>query len=116
MIERREADNVISATDAKNNFGNLLSQVADSGEPVVVERQGKPRAAIISMEQYRELRAFQKEQRRREAVEALRQLRSEISSQNRDLSDEQIEEFAQRVRDDVMQAVVDKYSDSATDS
>lgn len=108
MIERREADNVISATDAKNNFGNLLSQVADSGEPVVVERQGKPRAAIISMEQYRELRAFQKEQRRREAVETLRKLQAEVSEKFKDLTDEEIERIAQEVRDEVMQAVVEK--------
>ena len=33
---------VISATEARIHFGALLRQVVDSGEAVIVQRDGKP--------------------------------------------------------------------------
>jgi prevent-host-death family protein len=109
MIEKRQADNVVSASDAKNKLGTLLAHVAETGEAVVIERQGKPRAAIISIEEYRQFRALQQEARRKEAGEALRRLRAEISARNKDMTEEEIEKFAQRFRDEVMESVVEKY-------
>jgi prevent-host-death family protein len=108
MFQKREAECVISATDAKNNFGSLIARVAESGEPVVVERQGKGRAAIISMDAYRRFRAFEEAERRREAVETIRRIQKEVSEQNKDMTPEEIEEFAQQFRDEVMEAVVER--------
>jgi prevent-host-death family protein len=108
MIEKREADNVVSATDAKNNFGTLLAEVAENGEAVVVERQGKPRAAIISIADYRRFRRLEQAERRREAAEALRRLRDEVSERNKDMTPEQIEEFAQQVRSDIAKGLMEK--------
>ena len=111
MFQKREAECVISATDAKNNFGSLIARVAESGEPVVVERQGKGRAAIISMDDYRQLSALKEKERRQKIWEELEQLRADIAERNKDLpplSDEEIEAMAQEFRDDVMQAVVER--------
>jgi len=110
MIQKREAESVISATDAKNNFGSLIAQVAETGEPVVVERQGKGRAAIISLDDFREFRRLQEMDRRRKAWEELEKLRKKISARNSDMTPEQIEEFAQKLRDEVMEAVVERYA------
>jgi prevent-host-death family protein len=109
MIQKREAESVISATDAKNNFGSLIAQVAETGEPVVVERQGKGRAAIISLDDFREFRRLQ-EMDRRKAWEELEKLRKKISARNSDMTPEQIEEFAQKLRDEAMEAVVERYA------
>ena len=49
----------IGAAQAKAQFSSLLAEVAFGGQPVIIERRGKPFAALISvadleqLEQYR---------------------------------------------------------------
>ncbi len=107
-MEKRIPETTVSATDAKNNLGALLGRVAEQGETVIVERQGKPRAAIISMEEYRKLRELQMQQRRREAIETIRRLRDEISERNKDMTPGEIEEFADRLSREAIASVIDK--------
>jgi prevent-host-death family protein len=45
-----------SATEVKNRFGKVLREAAQYGEPIVVERDGKPVAVIMSMEAYERTR------------------------------------------------------------
>lgn len=45
----------VSATDAKNRFGGVLHEVNQTGEPIVVEKDGKPVAVILSMDAYKRL-------------------------------------------------------------
>lgn len=45
----------VSATDAKHRFGGVLREVNQTGEPIVVEKDGKPVAVILSMEAYERL-------------------------------------------------------------
>ena len=45
----------VSATDAKNRFGGVLHEVNQTGEPIVVEKDGKPVAVILSMDAYERL-------------------------------------------------------------
>ena len=45
-----------SATEAKNYFGKVLREAAQYGEPIVVKRDGKPVAVIMSMEAYERTR------------------------------------------------------------
>lgn len=110
MLARQDKETIVTATDAKNNLGALLGRVAEGGEAVIVERQGKPRAAIISIEEYRQLRGLQNEERRREAVATIRRIRDEISERFKDLSDEEIESIAQDVRSDVTRGLFEKGS------
>lgn len=46
---------VITATDARIRFGELIRRVADSRESVIVERGGKPQVVIISLPEYEQL-------------------------------------------------------------
>ncbi|MBE2221608.1 MAG: type II toxin-antitoxin system Phd/YefM family antitoxin [Anaerolineae bacterium] len=41
-----------SATEVKNRFGKVLREAAQYGEPIIVERDGKPVAVIMSIEAY----------------------------------------------------------------
>lgn len=50
---------VMSATQARMHFGDVMRQVVEDGETVIVERAGKPQVAVISLadlERLRELR------------------------------------------------------------
>jgi len=49
-------ERVISATDARVRFGQLMQRVAENDETVIVERDGVPRVAILSIENYRNLK------------------------------------------------------------
>jgi prevent-host-death family protein len=44
---------VITASEARRKFGEVLRRVAD-GESVMIERNGKPAAAIMPVEAYRQ--------------------------------------------------------------
>jgi len=40
---------VVSAMEARQNFGNLLNLVAIKDEEIVIERAGKPLARLVSI-------------------------------------------------------------------
>jgi prevent-host-death family protein len=48
--------NSVSATDAKNRFGDLLHRVVYEHEPVLIERNGRPMAVLVDVDQYLDLR------------------------------------------------------------
>ena len=43
---------VISALDARTNFGKLLQRVEDEGRSLVIEKRGSPRAVLLSIRDY----------------------------------------------------------------
>lgn len=50
---------VMSATEARVHFGELLRRVTEDAETIVVERGGKPRVVVISLDEYDRLRGAQ---------------------------------------------------------
>jgi prevent-host-death family protein len=98
----------VSATEAKNRLGALLSWVTEENDEVIIEHQGKPRAVIISISEYEKVKAEREQKRRAEALARIQRLREEISVRNRDMTPEQVEEFANRVRHDVVQSLMEK--------
>jgi prevent-host-death family protein len=46
----------VSTTEARNRFGQVLREVAKSGGPIFVERDGKPVAVILSIHKYERTR------------------------------------------------------------
>jgi prevent-host-death family protein len=90
----------VTATEAKNRLGALMSEVLDTNEPVIIELRGRPKVALISADR---LEAFEKLERRRrgeEAWKAFEDLRARQGDRNKDLTDDQIMEMAvEAVRD-----------------
>ena len=43
---------VVTALDARTNFGKLLRRVEDDGQSVVIEKRGRPRAVLLSIRDY----------------------------------------------------------------
>lgn len=49
-----------SATEVKNRFGRVLRDLARMGGPIIVEKDNKPVAVILSMEEYEQAFGLQK--------------------------------------------------------
>jgi prevent-host-death family protein len=43
---------VVTALDARTNFGKLLRRVEDEGRSLVIEKRGIPRAVLLSIRDY----------------------------------------------------------------
>ncbi len=48
---------VVTALDARTNFGKLLRRVEDEGRSLVIEKRGSPRAVLLSIRDYVRLAA-----------------------------------------------------------
>ena len=96
----------VSASEAQEQLSSLIGWAREHGDKVIVESHGEPRAVIIAFEEYERLRALEEKQRRQEALESLRRLQAEVSERNKDLTEEQIEELADRFVRDVIDDMV----------
>jgi prevent-host-death family protein len=47
---------VMSATQVRMHFGEVMRRVSSEGEPVIVERGGEPLVVVISLDDYERLR------------------------------------------------------------
>jgi prevent-host-death family protein len=43
---------VVTALDARMNFGKLIRRVEDEGRSLVIEKRGSPRAVLLSIRDY----------------------------------------------------------------
>lgn len=46
---------VMSATEARVHFGELMRHVVENDVPVVVEKAGKPQVVVLSIEEYKRI-------------------------------------------------------------
>ena len=65
----------INTVDAKDQFAEIINQVAHNKERVILSRRGKDIAVIISMEDYKLLLTAQDKSDVRESMEALKEAR-----------------------------------------
>jgi len=79
----------VTAVRARGKLGQMLEEVYYRGDHYIIERAGKPMAAVVPIEQY--------EQWRRER-EAFFDLVGEVRSRNVDASPEQIERDVAKAR------------------
>jgi prevent-host-death family protein len=63
---------VVTALDARTNFGKLLRRVEDEGQSVVIEKRGRPRAVLLSVRDYVRLAVPEPEVLRAIGVESKR--------------------------------------------
>ena len=63
--------NTMSASDAKNNFGELLEEARKN--PIKIERNGRPVAVVVSHEDYERLEAMEDAWWGKQAEEALKE-------------------------------------------
>jgi PHD/YefM family antitoxin component YafN of YafNO toxin-antitoxin module len=63
----------VSTTEAKNSLNALMAWIEANGEEVIIENHGKPRMAMVPVEWLDERNALKEEERRREALEWMRE-------------------------------------------
>ena len=71
-------ERVVSATEARIHFGELMKQAVDSHEPIVVERGGKSHVVVLSVDEYERLLKGQRQQDNWQ--ELVRQARAQIQA------------------------------------
>ena len=73
-------EQVMSATEARVHFGELMRRVVETDVPVIVERDGKPQVVILSVQAYDQLCARQSKLDWRELVKRSREkIRAELN-------------------------------------
>ena len=63
--------NTMTASDAKNNFGELLDEARKN--PIKIERNGRPVAVVISAEEFERMEAMEDAWWGRQAEEAMKE-------------------------------------------
>jgi prevent-host-death family protein len=75
---------VISALEARANFGRILDRVEGESRSLVIEKRGKPRAVLMSLRDYVRLAAPEPEILRIVGEESKRKRTSELTSRQID--------------------------------
>ncbi|MDW7712257.1 MAG: type II toxin-antitoxin system Phd/YefM family antitoxin [Deferrisomatales bacterium] len=84
----------LAVTEARDNFADLLNKVAYAGERFLVERHGKPLAAIVSAE---DLELLERLEDRLDLLDALQALHEAEGSGEKPVSlDSLLEELGHR--------------------
>jgi prevent-host-death family protein len=99
---------VVSASEAKNNLGSLLSRVRKNEEAIIVENRGAPAAAIISITEFDMLQEMKERARREEALATLRAIRARLDELQKDMTQEEREAMIEELSNDVMDGVLAK--------
>ena len=92
----------VSTREAKDKLSSIIGWVRENADEVIVESHGQPTAVIMSFPEYERFLAVKEQQRRAEALEQLRRVRAAVSIRNRDLTDAQVDEIADRLTDEVL--------------
>lgn len=90
----------MSSKEARSNFSDIVGSVFYTKEPVVVEKNGKPMAVVISPDDYARYLKSEKQQ--------LFQVIREIQEQNRDKDPEEMEADIAAAVEEVRQEEYDK--------
>ena len=100
----------ISAMKARQNLGQLLNEVSIRGDSYIIERAGKPLAALVDMERFQQL-----QEDRSVALQALQKVWEKMAgADNQEIGDalEEAEKIAKeenRTRSELMREALRRY-------
>lgn len=66
-------DHAIPESEAASRLAELLAEVERTGEPVVIERDGRPVAALVPFSDFEELERLRRFRQKVEAIDRLRE-------------------------------------------
>lgn len=109
MASHRSMPVIIPATKAHRKFGDLVRRVFSGQEHFIVEKDGLPVMAIISMAEYEEL--MKERERREQRVQRFREVTREMGEdlQRRGITEEQAMEELEKTKKQVYQ---ERYGDN----
>jgi len=92
----------IGATSLRQRLTDILQAVRERGETYIIETFGRPQAAIISLDEYRQFQRFRRE---REAFfEWLETTAARNAKRNVGLTDEEVLAIIEQAREEVASA------------
>jgi prevent-host-death family protein len=71
---------MVSATQARIHFGELMRRVVEEQEPIIVERDGKPHIVLLSISEYERLQAGRQREGWDKALERAIQIGARIKA------------------------------------
>jgi len=88
----------VSASQIKNNFGALVSEVRNGRYPeILVENRGEPIVAIVSISELEAIKEFREQEKRKKALALLREARTKVQARiNGTLTDKEADQLANR--------------------
>jgi prevent-host-death family protein len=92
----------IGAADLRQRLTDVLQAVRERGETYIVETFGRPQAAIISLDEYRQIQRFRQE--RETFFEWLEAAAARNAERNVGLSDEEVLAIIEQAREEVASA------------
>ncbi|HKP52406.1 MAG TPA: type II toxin-antitoxin system Phd/YefM family antitoxin [Chloroflexia bacterium] len=99
----------VSATDAKNKLGSVVSWVLENQDEIIVESRGEPTVVIMPYAEYEKVKDLRERDDRRQALEQLRSLRDEVRARNQDLTSEvQALAIADEVSREAIESLIEK--------
>jgi prevent-host-death family protein len=96
-VSKQRPTETMSVSDARKHFSETLNRVRETDARIVVEKSGIPVAAVVPLSVLED--AEDKELKRQEAIEALRQAQSGFA----DVSDEEAEREIAKALDEIRQ-------------
>ncbi|MGN6032833.1 MAG: type II toxin-antitoxin system prevent-host-death family antitoxin [Thermomicrobiales bacterium] len=102
----RAAARTITLAEAATQFDTVVDAVSAGEGDVILERDGTPKVAVISIEEYRDMVALREQEQQREARRAkalrwLREFQESYDGRNDDLSEEDSMDLAVRATREV---------------
>src|SRR5205085_11352341 len=88
-LQQAKNPRIISASEAQNKFGSVVSWVLDNQREVVIESRGEPTVVIMPFDEYEESQRIKEQAKRRDAFERLRALRQRVRARNKDITTEE---------------------------
>jgi prevent-host-death family protein len=108
--DRESKTITVSATEAKNRLGALLSELDNGTAAIVIEHHGRPRAVLVAAEDWAALVAARERVRRQEAWDQLWRLAAAGSARNADLTQEEADALAEELGEEAKRRVASRLS------
>lgn len=112
-VRKKPAVRVVSATEAKNRFGEVIREAYEADQQVIVEKGGLPVVAIISMADYDKLLSLdasvdvnqasqvKRASARDEAIRSLRKVLAEAHARVPNVPEDEVERDVQQALHEV---------------
>lgn len=98
----------VSAREAKNRLGSVVSWVLENQDEVIVENRGAPVVVIMPYTEYEKVQELKEEDRRRQTIDRLRRLREQVMARNQDMTAEEGDALADEIARDAVNSLIKK--------
>lgn len=95
----------VSATEAKNRLGALISEVAAGNGAVMIEHHGRPYAVVVSVEEWGAISELKEQWLRQQAWDEIKRLAAEARARNANVSEDEADAIVDELVDEAKQRI-----------